>query len=181
MTKNIRAITVMALLVALSIVLVFFVHFPLFPVTAFLEYDPADVPILICAFAYGPIAGIIVTVAASAIQALTVSISSGIYGFLMHIIATSALCIPAGFIYKYKKTRKGALKAMLAGIVSMTVVMLFANHYITPFFMGVPADVVDAMLLTTILPFNLIKASVNCLLTFLIYKPLSRYVIKAYQ
>ena len=34
----------LGLLAALSIVLVFFIHFPIFPTAKFLEYDPADIP-----------------------------------------------------------------------------------------------------------------------------------------
>ena len=37
----------MGLLVAISIVLVYFIHFPIFPAVAFLEYDPADISIII--------------------------------------------------------------------------------------------------------------------------------------
>ncbi|MBE6948536.1 MAG: ECF transporter S component [Ruminococcaceae bacterium] len=178
MIKNTRAMTVMAVLAALSVVLVSLIHIPIFPQAPFLEYDPADIPILIATFAYGPVAGIIVTIIASAVQAVTVSAGSGIYGFIMHVISTSALCIPAGFIYKSKKSRRGALEGMTSGIVCMAAVMLAANHFITPFFMGAPTEMVDAMLLPTILPFNLIKGGINCVVTFLIYKPLSRFVIK---
>ena len=52
-----RQLVSMAMLGAISIVLVAAIHFPLIPAAAFLEYDPADIPILICAFAYGPTAG----------------------------------------------------------------------------------------------------------------------------
>lgn len=51
-----RQLVSMAMLGAISIVLVAVIHFPLIPAAAFLEYDPADIPILICAFAYGPLA-----------------------------------------------------------------------------------------------------------------------------
>ena len=46
-TTNIRKLAVMALLVAVSVVLIYAVRFPLIPAAAFLEYDPADIPILI--------------------------------------------------------------------------------------------------------------------------------------
>ena len=36
----------MGMLVAISIVLVYFIHFPLIPAVPFLEYDPADIPIM---------------------------------------------------------------------------------------------------------------------------------------
>ena len=54
-----RQLVSMAMLGAISIVLVAVIHFPLIPAAAFLEYDPADIPILICAFAYGPLAGLL--------------------------------------------------------------------------------------------------------------------------
>ena len=176
--ENIRKLTVTAMLVAVSVVLVWLVHFPLFPTAAFLEYDPADIPILIGTFAYGPVAGILLTIAASAIQALTVSAQSGLYGFLMHVISTSLLSVTAGIIYRSNHSRKGAAVALICGTVAMGFGMMLANHFITPVFMGVPKAVVDDMLLTVFLPFNLIKAGLNSLITFLVYKPISKHLIK---
>ena len=173
---NTQKITVMAMLVALSVVLVYFVHFPIFPAAPFLEYDPADIPILIGAFALGPVTGLILTVVACAIQAATVSVQSGVYGFLMHVIATSALVVVASVIYRVRHTRAGAVLGLVCGTAAMGAVMLVANHFITPYFMGVPTATVDAMLLPVILPFNLIKAGVNSVITFLVYKPISRVV-----
>ena len=176
--ENIRKLTVTAMLVAVSVVLVWLVHFPLFPTAAFLEYDPADIPILIGTFAYGPVAGILLTIAASAIQALTVSAQSGLYGFLMHIISTSLLAVTAGIIYRFNHTRIGAAIALTCGTLAMGFGMMLANHFITPVFMGVPVSVVDDMLLTVFLPFNLIKAGFNALITFLVYKPVSNHLIR---
>ena len=101
--KTIR-LAKMGMLVAISIVLVYFIHFPIFPAVAFLEYDPADIPILIGTFAFGPLAGILLTVVTSVVQGVTVSAASGVYGILMHIIATSVLVFVAGIIYKFNKT-----------------------------------------------------------------------------
>lgn len=176
--QNIKKLTVMAMLVAVSVILVYIVHFPLFPTAAFLEYDPADIPILIGAFTYGPLAGILLTIAASAVQALTVSAQSGLYGFLMHVISTSILCVTAGLIYKYYHTRLGAALALLAGTLAMGLAMMLANHFITPLFMGVPTEMVDGMLLTVFLPFNLLKAGINSAITFLVYKTVSTHLIK---
>lgn len=176
--ENIRKLSVMAMLVAVSVILVYLCHFPLFPSAPFLEYDPADIPILIGAFTYGPVAGLILTVVASAVQALTVSAQSGLYGFLMHIISTSALCVTAGLIYKRMHTRLGAGISLICGTLTMGFVMLFANHFITPFFMGVETEIVDAMLFSVFLPFNLLKAGINSLITFFIYKTISVHLIK---
>lgn len=177
MNPRTKKLTVMAMLVAVSVVLVYLIRFPIFPSAAFLEYDPADIPILIGAFAYGPLAGVILTVIASVIQGVTVSAHSGPYGIIMHIIATSVLVLVSSVIYRVRHTRKGAAVGLLCGTLAMGFVMMAANHFITPHFMGAPVAVVDAMLLPVILPFNLIKAGLNSGITFVVYKTVSRYII----
>ena len=59
----------------------------------------------------------------------------------------------------------------------MGLIMMPANHFITPHFMGQPTAVVDALLLPGILPFNLLKAGINSAVTFLVYKTVSRYIV----
>ena len=175
-SARVKRLVLLAMFTAIAAVLITLVHFPLFPAAAFLQYDPADVPILIAAFAFGPVAGLIVTVLASFIQAFFLG-GDGIYGFLMHVIASGALILVAGSIYRLLHTRTGGLIALVAGTVAMGLVMMVANHFITPFYMGVPAQVVDAMLVTVILPFNLLKAGINSVITFLVYKTVSRTLI----
>lgn len=159
----------MGMLVAIAIVLVYFIHFPIFPAVAFLEYDPADIPILMGTFAFGPVAGILLTVVTAVIQGVTVSAASGLYGIIMHIISTSTLVIVAGVIYQKHKTRKTALIGLVCGVLAMTIVMIGANMIITPLFMGVPRNVVW-QLMPFIAGFNAIKAGINGIVTFLLYK-----------
>ena len=107
----VKKITTLGVMSALSIALAFFVHIP-FPPAPFLEYDPADIPIFIVSFIFGPWWGIGITVAVSLLQGLTVSASSGIYGILMHVFATSAFVIVSGLIYKRNKTFWGSVIAL---------------------------------------------------------------------
>ena len=67
MTKsmNTKKLITMAMFIAISIVLVALIHFPIFPAVSFLEYDPADISILIGTFAFGPLAGCILTIVTS--------------------------------------------------------------------------------------------------------------------
>ena len=74
-TKEIARLGVMA---ALSVVLAALFHFPLFPSASYLEYDPAVIPVLLTAFLYGPVAGVIITAVVSIVQGLTVSASGGV-------------------------------------------------------------------------------------------------------
>ncbi|MEG0829936.1 MAG: ECF transporter S component [Anaerovoracaceae bacterium] len=165
----------MAMLVAISIVLVTFIHIPMF--TAFYEYDPADIPILIGTFAFGPVAGLLLTVVTSIIQGLTVSSASGLYGVIMHIIATGTFVIVAGWIYKGEKSRKRAIIALACGIIAMAVVMVPTNILITPYFMGAPRSAVVAMI-PVIIGFNLTKAGINGVVTFILYKYISPFLHK---
>ncbi|MBR2062294.1 MAG: ECF transporter S component, partial [Anaerotignum sp.] len=127
-----RQLVSMAMLGAISIVLVSAIHFPLIPAAAFLEYDPADIPILICAFAYGPAAGLILTVVVSFIQGMTVSAQSGIIGIIMHILATGFCVLVAGTIYTRNKTKKTAIIALICGAVVQTLAMIVMNMIFTP-------------------------------------------------
>ena len=172
--KTIR-LAKMGMLVAISIVLVYFIHFPIFPAVAFLEYNPADIPILMGTFAFGPLAGVMLTVVTAVIQGVTVSAQSGLYGIIMHIIATSVLVLVAGLIYKKNKTRKGAVIGLICGAIAMMLVMICANMVITPLFMGVPRNVVWD-LMPFIAGFNLVKAGINGLVTFLLYKRISGFL-----
>lgn len=165
----------MGMLVAISLVLVNFIHFPIFPAVPFLEYDPADIPILIGTFAFGPLGGIALTLVTSVIQGATVSAASGLYGILMHIIATGTFVIAVSLIYRGKKTKKKAMIALTAGVLAMTAIMLPANLFITPYFMGIPRAAIVG-LLPFILGFNLLKAGVNATITFFLYKGIAKFL-----
>lgn len=172
--NNLRKLTAMGMLCAVSVVLVSLIHFPLFAAAPFLEYDPADVPIFIATFSFGPLAGVLLTVVTSVIQGTTVSASSGLYGILMHIISTGSFCLAAGLMYKKIHTKKGAAMSLCLGVVIMTLVMIPANLFITPYFMGAPVSVIKGLLLPAIIPFNFLKASANAAITFFLYKRISR-------
>ena len=95
----------------------------------------------------------------------------------MHIIATCTLVIVAGLIYNREKTKKHAVIGLICGTLAMAVVMACANMVITPLFMGVPASAVWS-LMPFIVGFNLIKAGINSLVTFLLYKRISPFLHK---
>ena len=137
----------MGVMVAISVALVYLIHFPIFPIVSFLEYDPADIPILIGTFAFGPLAGLVLTVVTSVVQGLTVSAGSGLYGILMHV----------------------------CGAAAMALVMMGANMVITPAFMGVPVDAVWD-LMPFIVGFNVIKAGINGAVTFVLYKRIANFL-----
>ncbi|MBR5741913.1 MAG: ECF transporter S component [Firmicutes bacterium] len=173
-TNATRRLTTMAVMAALSIVLVALIHFPIFPVVSFLEYDPADIPILICGFAFGPVGGLLVTAVAALVQGLTVSAHSGFYGILMHLLSTGTYVLVSSLLYRGHKTKKGAALSIVIGVLASALVMFGANLVVTPYFMlgAVNKDTVAIVLglMPYIMAFNVIKAGVNGVITFLLYK-----------
>ena len=172
--QNLRKITVMAMLAAIAVVSVYFIKFPLLPSAPFLEYDIADVPVLIGTMLFGPSAGLVILLITSAIQAFTVSSSSHIIGFLMHFCASGALVLVSGLMYKKIGGKKGMAAGLTVGSLVMTAVMIPLNLIFTGIFMGTGVEAVVKLLIPAIIPFNLIKAGLNSVLTFVLYIPVSK-------
>ncbi|MDR2932260.1 MAG: ECF transporter S component, partial [Oscillospiraceae bacterium] len=128
---------------------------------------------------YGPAAGVILTVIVSFVQSFMIHGSGGWIGFVMHVVATGAMAIVLGNLYKYsKKTRASAALGLTAGTLTMVVAMVGMNLVLTPVFMGTPIDAVLKMLVPVIIPFNIIKAGLNSVVTFILYKYVHKLVVK---
>lgn len=177
MNKNLKKLVTMGILVAMSVILIYIIRFPIIPGYIFLEYEPGDIPILIGGLIFGPVAGIVITIVASVIQALTVSAQSGWIGCIMHILATTALVGTAATVYKYKKTAAGLIIGLILGTIAMAAVMIPANLIFYPLFMGTPAKEVMGLIIPALLPFNLAKAGLNSLGAFIIFKSIGKLLI----
>ena len=172
---KIRRIVTLALMAAMSIMLLYLIRFPIFPAAPFLEYDPANIPIFIATYLYGPVSGLAVTAVACLIQGFTVSSSSGVIGILMHFFATGSFVLVAGFLFRKHKSGKRLALASVSGALTMVATMVLWNLVFTPLFMGTPVDAVLQMLVPVIIPFNLIKAGVNVLIAAFVYKGIRKW------
>ena len=170
-------LTTLAVLTALAAVLIAITQFPIFPAAGFLKYDAGDVPLLIGAFMFGPVSGLVATVISAALQAFLMG-GDGIFGFLMHTIATGTLILVSSLIYRKFHTRRGALVGLLCGCAAMTIVAIAFDLIFIPLYMGATIEVVWS-LIGYIVGFNLIKSIANSLIVFLIYKPLHRILEQA--
>lgn len=171
---NAAMLTKLAMMTAISVVLLVIIRIP-FPPAPFLVFDIADMPIYITAFAYGPVAGLLVTFLVCCLQAFALG-GDGLYGFLMHFVATGIVTVVIGMMYKHCKTKKQAIKALVAGVLITVIVMCGMNLLVTPIYMGVEVKAVLAMLPAVIIPFNFLKAGISSLLTFLLYKRISGFL-----
>jgi riboflavin transporter FmnP len=186
--KKVRLITGTAMLTAVAVVLQYIeISIPIIP--SFIKLDFSDLPELIGAFAYGPIAGVLIALLKNLIH-MAVS-QSGFVGELSNFILGAVFALVAGLIYKHKKSKKGAVVAGLAGAVAMAIISLPVNYFIIyPLYysvLGFPEEAVLGMyqaLLPSIknmaqaltvfnVPFTFVKALISVVVSIFIYKPLS--------
>ena len=166
-----KRIAVTALFCAVAAICTLFIEFPILPGVTFLKYDPSAIAALIAGFAYGPATGIVVSVLPYLVHLAT---ESGIYGTIMAIIATLTLVLPASLIYQRNTTMRGAITGLVVGGVVCLACCILANIVITPIYMGAPRNAVIAMIVPTLLPFNVLKIALNCVITAFVYKPISK-------
>lgn len=166
--NNIKRITVIAVLCAIAYLVSFIFPFKV----SFLTFDLKDAIIAISALMYGPLAGLISSVIVPFLEFITTS-ETGIYGFIMNFLSSAAFSVTAGIIYKYRRSFSGAILSMCASVLAVTAIMLLANLFITPYYMGVERGMVVELIPSLLLPFNLIKSVINASLTLLIYKPIT--------
>jgi len=180
-----RQLSTVAILAAIAAVL-FMIEIP---VVLFYKLDLSSLPVLLGAFAMGPLPGTMILLV-KALLGLLHSTSQGV-GELADFIMGFAMMFPAAVIYRRMKSRKGAIWGMVIGTVVATIVAVLTNLYIMiPFYgaaygmpveaivgMGqaiVPAiDSVGKFVLLITAPFNILKWVVISVVTALVYKPLS--------
>ena len=174
----------MAILAAIAAVL-FMLEIVVFPAVPFYKLDFSNLPVLLGAFAMGPVEGVLI-LAIKAILGLLHTTSGGV-GELADFIVGTAMVVPAGLIYHQKKTRGGALLGMLVGTICAIVAAIFANYFImfpafgiteealvgmgSKMFGGVTSTWTFVFYITAL--FNLIKFVAISVVGYLIYKPLS--------
>ena len=165
-----KKLTTLGMLCALAVIVNMMIHFPIVPAVSFLSYDPKDVVIVIGGFIYGPSSAILMSAIVSVLELMY---RGGTFiDVLMNMISTLAFVLPASYLYKKNRTKKSAVQGLIIGIVINVAVMLVWNYIVTPIYYKMPREAVVALLLPGILPFNLIKSSVNAIITLAIYKPL---------
>lgn len=167
-----RQLVVMALMCAIG-VLLSFVEFAIFPAAAWLKYDASFVPAMICGFAYGAGPGMAVGLVSVVLHAL---MSGNVWGAVMNALVLCGYVIPSALIYKRMRTWKGAVIGLAVSFVAAIALAIVGNLLITPIYAGMPMEAVAAMVVPILLPFNILKAALNSVITLVIYKAISNLI-----
>ena len=169
-----KRIAVTALFCAVAAICTLLLEFPILPGVTWLKYDPSGIVALVAGFAFGPSTAAVVSVIPYLVHLAT---QSGVYGVIMAIRATLSLAVPAALAYRRDTTMRGAVLGMAVGAVVCLVACILGNIAITPLYAGMSADAVVALVVPALLPFNLLKIAINCVVAALVYKPVSKALV----
>jgi riboflavin transporter FmnP len=192
-TFNTRAMTLMALLAALSAILMS-INIPLPFAPTFLKFDVAEFPGLFAGFFLGPGAAAIVIVLKNVIKLAIQGTETMYVGELMNVLGSMGFTLTASFIYKYRKDIIGARIALISAPVIGSLIAIPLNLFIAfPFYanvFGLPMEAIIGMgsavnplvnnmftlILFGVVPFNLVKLSATALVTWWMYKRVGNYL-----
>ena len=185
-----REIVTIGMLGAIAVVLMLF-EIPLPFAPPFYEIDFSEVPVLVGCFTLGPVAGILIEFVKILLNLIINGSATAGVGELANFCIGCSFCIPAGIIYKRKKTKKSAMIGLISGTLIMTILGCFINAYIMlPTYakafqipieglieMGtkVNASITDlfTFVMFAVVPFNLLKGVLVSIIVILIYKKIS--------
>lgn len=173
-TYNIKRYAMLAMFAALAYASLY--AFRISGIGGFLTFDVKDALITLCAMLFGPVSGVVIALLVSLLEMVTVS-GTGPWGFLMNFVSSAVFAAVGSAVYRYmprlKKTLPGAVLGLVYSVLAMTFCMLLMNLWVTPIYYGISVEAVKEMIFPLLLPFNLIKATMNAAIVLVLYKPLS--------
>lgn len=191
-TSNVRYIAVTGMLSAIAFILMFLdFSVPFMP--SFIKLDISELPALIGSFAMGPVCGVLICLIKNLLH-LTMSSTGGV-GELSNFVLGVVFVLPAGLIYRHRKSKKSAVIGSLAGAFLMAVFSVVSNYFVVyPFYYNFMSEeaiigAYNAILnvvspeaqITGILPcligfnmpFTFFKGVISVVITMLTYKHIS--------
>lgn len=193
-----RKVAMIGMFSAISgILMLFEVVMPFAP--AFYKLDASELPVLLCGFAFGPVAGVLTEFIKIIIKLMFKPTSTAFVGELANFCVGCSMILPATIIYHIRRKKATAIAGCVAGTLVMTVFgTLFNAVYLLPTFAvmyGMPLDALIGMgtainanvtdvfsfVAICVAPLNILKGSVVSVLTFVLYMPLRPILKSSYD
>ncbi|WP_017472323.1 ECF transporter S component [Amphibacillus jilinensis] len=161
-SSQLLKLIILALLGTISMVLLF-LNFPLPFLPPYLKVDFGEVPTLLAALIFSPMAGVVVQLIKNLLYLIFTGAADPV-GVFANFVAGVTFVVPISMIYHKYKGDNSLLSGLVVGTVIMTFSMGILNYYVLlpiySVFMGMD-DLSSGALLGTIMvgviPFNLIK------------------------
>ncbi len=193
--KGTRKMVTIAVLSAIAIILNL-MSFPLPFLPSFYKVDFSELPIILGAFVMGPLAGIVIEFIKIMLNIILNGTSTAFVGEFANFIIGCAFVVPAATVYFFKRNRVTAVVGLVSGTVICCVAGALLNAFVllpmystlyhmsmekligmgTAVNKGITNMFTFVLLATT--PLNLIKCVPCSIVSFLIYKPIRRALMK---
>jgi len=182
---NIKSMVAIGMLSSISYVLML-LNFPIPPFPQFLMIDFSDIPALIAALIFGPAAGILVELIKNILDYFMTGSATGVpVGHIANFAAGILFVLPTYYVYSKLKTKKGMTFGLVIGTMVMAVIMSVLNYLVIlpayTFFLNFPAmsaPEMRTMIVTGILPFNILKGFIISMVFMLIFTRMRTWVEK---
>ncbi|GAM13890.1 MULTISPECIES: ECF transporter S component [Bacillaceae] len=180
---SVKAMVSIGMLSSISYVLML-LNFPLPPFPKFLMVDFSDIPALIAALIFGPVAGILVEFLKNTLDYFMTGSDTGVpVGHAANFVAGVLFILPTYYIYQRMKSNRGMTFALVAGTASMAILMSVLNYYVFlpayTLFLNMPAmsgPEARAMIVAGILPFNFVKGILMSVIFMLMFTRMKTWI-----
>ena len=187
---NARTIAQIGVLSGIAFVLMM-AEFPLWFAPGFYRLDFSELPVLIGAFAMGPVAGVLIELVKVTLYFFIHGSSTAGVGDAANFLVGCALVVPSAVLYKWHKSKRTAMLGLMFGTVALVVAGSVMNAYVLlPVYaaayhmpmnalieMGTAVNpaITDlgSFVLLAVAPFNLFKGVAVSCLTMMLYKRVS--------
>lgn len=187
---NVRNVVLIGMFGALAAVLESFqISVPFAP--PFYKLDFAETPILIGAFALGPVPAVFMELVKTLIKLLIKGTTTMYVGDLANFVGSLFYILPAALLYQRRKTRKMAMTGLSLSVVTAVIGAVLINCTVTlPLYANIAFGGIENIIamgtkvnpaitdlytfaIFAIVPFNLLKCGLNALITAVVYKRVS--------
>lgn len=153
--RSSRKTAALVLLAAMAMTLSF-VEIPLIQSAPWLQYDPSGAVSALVSLLFGPWVG-----AAVAVCSWTPHLVADPLGAFMNIMSASSLALTVSAARGKSDAPLRLAAACLAAVAASAAISICLNFVVTPVYLGVSYDYVAATVMPSLLPFNIVKSSVN--------------------
>ncbi|NWK83503.1 ECF transporter S component [Staphylococcus sp. GSSP0090] len=175
-----RLITI-SMLSAVAFILMF-IKFPIPFLPPYLTLDFGDIPALLATFILGPVAGLIVEFIKNLLNFLF-NIGDPV-GPIANFLAASSFLLTAYFATKHKDKIKSQMVGLSIATIVMTIVLSILNYFVLLPLYGMIMNLSDVVenvkivIVSGVIPFNIIKGIVISVIFILLYNRLKNVLPK---
>lgn len=176
---SVKSFVTIGMLSSLSFILML-VKFPIPPFPPYLTVDFSDIPAIIAALMFGPVAAILVELFKNILDYFITGSGTGIpIGHIANFLAGILFVLPTYYVFKVLKAKWGLMISLIVGTIFMAVFMSVFNYFVLlPAYIGLlgwePMSnaALRKMVVASILPFNVVKGIIITIVFLLLYSRL---------